>query len=108
MEANLVVVTVIGMAVVTYLPRLIPLLILAGKKIPEPVLLWLQHVAPAVLAAMLLPTLIIRDGSLSFGIENYFLWAAIPTLFAAIISKSLFIPVVFGMILVILGRWLFG
>jgi len=108
MEANLVIVTIIGMAVVTYLPRLLPLIMLSGKKIPEAVLLWLEHVAPAVLAAMLLPTLIIRDGSISFGIENLFLWAAIPTLVAAILSKSLFIPVVFGMVLVILGRWLLG
>lgn len=106
METHLVVFTIIGMAVVTYLPRLIPLIMLAGRKIPEPVLLWLQHVPPAVLAAMLLPTLIIQDGSISLGSDNLFLYASIPTLIAAIISKSLFIPVIFGMLLVVLGRWL--
>ncbi len=106
MEANLVVFTIIGMAVVTYLPRLIPLIVLVGKKIPGPVLSWLKHVPSAVLAAMLLPTLVIRGRDLSFGTDNLFLWAAIPTMIVAIISKSLFVPVIFGMLLVILGRWL--
>lgn len=106
MDERLVIFTLIGMALVTYLPRLIPLIMLVGKKIPEPVLLWLQHVPPAVLAAMLLPTLIIREESISLGTDNLFLYAAIPTMIAAVISKSLFIPVIFGMLLVILGRWL--
>lgn len=106
MEERVVFYTLIGMAVVTYLPRLMPLILLVGKKIPEPVLLWLQHVPPAVLAAMLLPTLIIRKESISLGMDNLFLFAAVPTLIVAIISKSLFIPVVIGMLLVILGRWL--
>lgn len=106
MEENTVILMIIGMAGVTYLPRLLPLLALSGKKLPSPVISWLQHVPSAVLAALLLPTLLMPDGIISYGLENLFLWAAIPTLIAAVISKSLFIPVIIGMLVVILGRWL--
>lgn len=97
---------IIGMAVVTYLPRLLPLLALSGKKLPLPVVSWLRHVPSAVLAALLLPTLLMYDGKLTYGLDNLFLWAAIPTFIAAVVSKSLLLPVVIGMLVVILGRWL--
>lgn len=107
MEEHLIFFTIIGMAGVTYLPRLIPLLALSGKELPPPVVAWLRHVPASVLAAMLLPAILFKDGALSFGLENLFFWAALPTLIAAILTKSLFIPVIVGMLVVILGR-LFG
>ncbi|MBW6465257.1 MAG: AzlD domain-containing protein [Brevefilum sp.] len=107
MDENLVLLTIIGMAVVTYLPRLIPLLALSGKTLPPAIVAWLRHVPPAVLAAMLLPALLFKDGELAFGSDNLFFWAAIPTFAAAILTKSLFIPVIVGMLVVIVGR-LFG
>lgn len=108
MDEKLVFLTIIGMAVVTYLPRLIPLLALSGKELPASVVSWLRHVPPAVLAAMLLPAILIHQGDLSAGLDNLFFWAAIPTFAAAILSKSLFIPVMIGMLVVILGRFFGG
>ncbi len=108
MEENTVIIVILGMAAVTYLPRLIPLWALSGKKLPAPVAAWLRHVPPAVLAALLLPSVLTPRGSLAVGVDNLFLWAAIPTLIAAIISKSLFLPVTIGMLVVILARWLGG
>jgi branched-subunit amino acid transport protein len=107
MEENLVSLTIIGMAVVTYLQRLIPLLALSGKELPPSAIAWLRHVPPAVLSAMLLPIILMPEGKISLGFDNLFFWAAIPTIVAAIISKSLFIPVIIGMLVVIIGR-LFG
>jgi branched-subunit amino acid transport protein len=107
MDENLVLLTIIGMAVVTYLPRLIPLLALSGKTLPDAIVAWLHHVPPAVLAAMLLPAILIKDGELALGSDNLFFWAAIPTFAAAVLAKSLFIPVIIGMLVVVIGR-LFG
>jgi branched-subunit amino acid transport protein len=107
MDENLVLLTIIGMAVVTYLPRLFPLLALSGKTLPAAIVSWLRHVPPAVLAAMLLPEILIHNGELAFGLDNLFFWAALPTFVAAVLSKSLFIPVIVGMLAVIVGR-LFG
>lgn len=108
MEERLIFYTIFGMAAVTFLPRLIPLLALSGKELPPAVVAWLRHVPASVLAAMLLPAILIKDGVLSLGLENLFFWAAIPTLIAAILSKSLFIPVIVGMLFVILGRLFVG
>lgn len=106
MEEGLILLTIIGMAVVTYLPRLIPLLALSGKELPPSVVAWLRHVPPAVLSAMLLPIILMPEGKIILGFDNLFLWAAIPTIITAIISKSLFIPVIIGMLVVMIGRWL--
>jgi len=108
MEDNTILLIIIGMAVVTYLPRLIPLLALAGKKLPEPLAAWLRHVPPAVLAALLIPSILVQDEQITLGMDNLFFWAAIPTFIVAVLSKSLFLPVLIGMLVVILGRWLGG
>jgi 4-azaleucine resistance transporter AzlC len=38
--------------------------------------------------------------------NNLFLWAALPTFVAAILTKNLFIPVIVGMVVLILARYL--
>ena len=106
MEERLILFTIMGMALVTYLPRLIPLLALSGKELHPSVIAWLRHVPPAVLVVMLLPIILMPDGHITLGLSNLYFWAALPTLIAAILSKSLFIPVMIGMLVVILGRWL--
>ena len=106
MEENLVLLTIVGMAAVTYLPRLIPLMALSGKQLPSPIVAWLRHVPGAVLAAMLMPAILIQDGSLSIGFDNLFFWAAIPTVIAAVFSKNLFVPVILGVLIVITARLL--
>jgi branched-subunit amino acid transport protein len=68
----------------------------------------LGYVPPAVLAAMLLPTLVISDGQLAIDAGNLFLWAALPTFAAAILTRNLFVPVLVGMAVVIVGRLLMG
>jgi branched-subunit amino acid transport protein len=108
MEESVILLTIIGMAAVTYVPRLVPLWALSGKKLPPAVTAWLRHVPPAVLAAMLLPLILMPDGALTLGFDNRFFWAALPTFFAAVLSKSLFIPVMIGMLVVIVWRWVGG
>ncbi len=108
MDQDLILITIIGMALVTYVPRIFPLLALSDKKLPDLVVAWLKQVPAAVLAAMLLPSVLMPSGEISVGLDNLFLWAALPTLGAAILTKSLFVPVIIGMLVVILGRLLIG
>jgi len=65
---------------------------------------WLGFVPPAVLAAMLLPAIVLKEGKLNLSMDNLFLWAALPTFAAAVLTKNLFIPVVVGMLVLILAR----
>jgi branched-subunit amino acid transport protein len=106
MDEKTVFLTILGMAVVTYLPRVFPLLALSGKKLPDVVVFWLRYVPPAVLAAMLLPSLVFQDGKIAIISENLFLLAALPTFAAAILTRNLFVPVLVGMAVVILARLL--
>ncbi len=106
MDQELILLIIFGMGLVTYLPRLLPLLALTGVKLPKWVISWLGYVPPAVLSALLLPSILLQDGHLSLGLDNLFLWAALPTMGVAVLTKSLFPPVIIGMLIVIIGRLL--
>ena len=94
------------MGLVTYLPRLIPVLLLSSKRLPRLVVMWLGFVPVAVLSALTLPSLLVNDAKLDFSGGNLFLWAAIPTLLVAWKTRSLFGSVIVGMAVVAIGRYL--
>ena len=93
------------MGAVTYLPRLLPVLLLSSKKLPPLVEAWLRYVPVAVLSAMLLPSLVVNDGALDFSSSNLFLWAAVPTFLVAWKTRNLFGSVIVGMVVVALARY---
>jgi branched-subunit amino acid transport protein len=128
MDPTVVLLTIIGMGVVTYLPRLLPLLLLTRQQrapqradgsdgaLPPLLEAWLRHVPAAVLAAMLFPSLFIIEGRANLSpddllstddllsADSLYLWAAIPTLWIAWKTRSLFGAVLAGMAVVALGR----
>ena len=69
---------------------------------------WLRYVPVAVLAAMLVPTLVIQDDRVYVGPGNLFLWATIPTLLVAWKTKSFFGSVLVGMACVAIARYILG
>jgi len=103
-----IVVVIFGMAVVTYLPRLLPALLLSQRSLSPRVSTWLSYVPIAVLAALVLPSISLRNGSVSLSPDNLFLWAAIPTVLVAWMTRSLFATVLFGMAVVATVRLLAG
>ena len=105
MDQKAIFITILGMGVVTYLPRLLPTMLLSSRKLPPLVVAWLRYVPVAVLSAMLLPSLVVKDGGLDFSGHNIFLWATIPTFLAAWKTRSLFGSVVVGMLIVALARY---
>ena len=46
---------ILGMALVTYIPRVAPLLLLSSRQLNPHLMRWLEMVPPAVLAALLAP-----------------------------------------------------
>lgn len=101
-------VTIIGMLVVTYLPRVLPLWLFSSRSLPPLAIAWLHYVPMAVLSAMLLPSLVLVEGDLSLGGTNLYFWAAIPTFFIAWKTRSLFTSVLVGMAIVAGARTLLG
>jgi branched-subunit amino acid transport protein len=99
---------IIGMMLVTFLPRVMPILLLPGRKIPKIIERWLSLIAPAVLSALLLPELLLdRSGQeVALSFFNLYIFAAIPTFLVVWKTKSLFGSVAIGMITVALVRLL--
>lgn len=108
MDQKLIFLTILGMAVVTYIPRLVPVYFLSSRSLPPLVIDWLRYVPVAVLAAMLFPSLLVQGDQVVLAPSNAFLWAASPTLLVAWKTRSLFGSVVVGMILVAAARYVFG
>lgn len=93
---------ILGMLVVTYLPRVIPLLVLTRMEIPEVIIRWLRFIPVSILAALLTPGILIVEGKLMFNYHNIFLLAALPTFIAAVYKKNIFLTVVTGMLSVLI------
>ena len=105
MDQKIVFLTILGMSTVIFIPRLFPVLLLSSKKLPPLVIAWLRFIPVAVLAAMLLPSLVVKEAELDFSISNLFLWAAIPTFLIAWKTRSLFGSVIVGMAIVAAARY---
>ncbi len=106
MAEKTITITLIFMAVVTFIPRLLPAWFLRDKSLPPFVVAWLRYVPVAVLAAMLLPALIVNGNTLNLQWDNLYLWAAFPAGWVAWKKKSLFGTVITGMLVVAMARLL--
>ncbi|BCB02965.1 AzlD domain-containing protein [Bacillus sp. KH172YL63] len=59
---------ILGMAVVTYIPRMLPFLVFKGKELPPFLQGVLRNVPFAVLGALIFPSILfIQEGNLLFG-----------------------------------------
>ncbi len=92
----------------TYGPRLLPAWFLSSRALPDLAERWLRLVPVAVLAALLLPELLVQNGQLNSRPDNLFLLASIPAALVAWRTRSLVGAVLTGMILVAAGRYLLG
>lgn len=106
MDQTIIFWTMVGMAIVTYLPRLLPTLFLSGRTLRPVIAAWLRLIPPAVLAAMLVPSLLVREERLAVSPDNLFLLAALAAFAVAWKWRSLSATVLVGMGLVALGRYL--
>ncbi|KOO49578.1 AzlD domain-containing protein [Viridibacillus arvi] len=86
----------IGMALVTYIPRAIPLTFLEGKELPPIISGVLQNIPYAILGAMIFPAiLLIKEGDILFGLVGTV------TAFAIALAGANVIIVVIGSIAIL-------
>lgn len=90
---------ILGMGLVTYLPRWFPLMFLSRQDLPLWLIEWLDLIPAALLSALLLPELVTNDAPRQMSFWQPELWVAIPTFVFAIKTKSLGGTVVIGMAL---------
>ncbi|BCS52338.1 AzlD domain-containing protein [Geobacter sp. SVR] len=89
---------VLAMGMVTYLPRMLPLAILSRQKLPAWLAEWLELIPPAILSALLAPTLFAHAAPRSQAFGKIELLAALPTLLCALKTRSLAGTVLVGML----------
>jgi len=100
-----ILIIIMGSALVTLIPRVLPLVVLSRFQLPNGLIRWLQHIPVAVIAALIAQELFITEGHFAF---NQLEWlAALPTFAVAIITRSLLGTVIVGLVCMMLLRWLF-
>lgn len=107
MQAYEYLLLILGMGLVTYIPRWLPFLILAHRRLPAAFAAWLDLIPVAILSALLLPALLMADKESGLDFFRLEFWIAIPTLLFALKTRSLGGTVLLGMALYwAAGKWL--
>lgn len=97
---------IVGMGLVTYLPRMLPLVGLSKVELPPLLLRWLKYIPAAVMASLLVPSILMPEGELYLGLNNLYLLAALPTFAVALKTRSLGLTVLAGMLAVVILQYL--
>ena len=97
-------VLIAGMGLVTYLPRWLPIFLLARRQLPRWFTEWLDLIPVAILSALLLPAIVTSATPRHLDFSQPHLWVAVPTFLFSLKTKSLGGTVVVGMFLF----WLAG
>ena len=100
MDQDLILLIIAGMAFVTYLPRLVPVMFMSSRALPRILEVWLSYIPSAVLAALVAPSLLVNREQINLGSDNVFLWASVPTVLIAWKTKNLFLSVLSGMAII--------
>jgi branched-subunit amino acid transport protein len=95
---------IIGMGLVTYLPRWFPLVVLSGRELPDIFRRWLEFIPVSILSALVAKAVFIDPSTGGFQVFQKNFFAAVPTLAVALKTKSLGLTVIAGM----LSYWLLG
>ena len=99
---------ILGMGLVTYIPRWFPLFFLSKRRLPQWFIEWLDLVPVAILSALIFPDLFVTDGPHRllklFQAKSL---VAFPTLLFALKTRSLGGTVMVGMVLFWLAEKLF-
>lgn len=97
---------ILGCALVTWVPRVLPFILVKNMKMPDIVLRWLAYIPVCILSALVIEGLFKHEQS--FVTVNWLNVAAfIPTLLVALLTKSLSKTVIAGVLTMALLRFLF-
>lgn len=95
--SNKIILLIIGMTAVTYLTRM-PLLMLSGDNMPPFIKRWLSFVPPAILSALIAPSIFLPQKTLDLSLNNHYLFAAIITTFVAYKKQNLLLTIILGVL----------
>lgn len=91
-------VMIIGVSLVSLLPRILPIAWFSRFEFPPLLKKWLTFVAPAVLGALTALSILAPDGEINLSVTNIYIWAFIPTFWTALKTKNLFYTLLVGIL----------
>jgi len=92
-----ILILILGMGIVTFLPRFLPMAFLTRWVIPERVKIGLEYIPISILSAIVFPILFFNEGG-KVDIQPHYLLPAIPVFIFAWKVKSLWLSVILGML----------
>lgn len=87
---------ILGMGIVTFLPRFLPMALLSRRAIPERIKMGLEYFPISILSAIVFPILFF-NGEGRMDIQPHYLLSAIPVFIFAWKAKNLWGSVILGM-----------
>ena len=97
---------ILGCALVTWVPRILPFVIVKNLKMPDILLRWLAYIPVCILSALVIEGLFEKQAHI-VTIQWMNVMALIPTLVVAVLTKSLSKTVVVGVITMAIMRYFF-
>lgn len=94
--------------IVTWLTRIIPFVMISKVYLSERVVKWLSFIPITLFTALIIDGVLVQqEGVMGYTINMPFLITMIPTIVVAIVSRSLTITILSGIIIMALLRWVF-
>ncbi|MBJ7898130.1 AzlD domain-containing protein [Bacillus atrophaeus] len=88
---------ILGCAIVTVIPRIVPFIFVRSVQLPEVVLKWLSYIPICILTALVAENMLIETQN-AVKLDWTVLLAMLPTLLTALWTKSLSATVIIGVI----------
>lgn len=107
-SSNLVIITIVGCGVVTWLTRVLPFWLLKHVNLPTQVREFLSFVPIVIMSTLWFSSLFTAHTGHLPTLNLDYLLASLPTLVAAVISKSLMVIVIVGIVSLAVVRAVMG
>ncbi len=101
-----VILIILGSGLVTFVPRVLPLMTMSRLTLPKWLMSWLDYVPIAVISALIAQQVFTENGEVSSLSNNIELLSAIPTFLIATKTRSLLITVLTGILSYMLIRFI--
>ncbi|OBZ15182.1 MULTISPECIES: AzlD domain-containing protein [Bacillales] len=97
---------ILGCALVTFVPRIAPFVLIRNLRLPQPLLKFLNYIPICLLTALIVQGVLVKSGS-GVSIDWHTLIIIIPTLLIALKTKSLLLTVLAGIVSAAIVRFIF-
>lgn len=99
---------ILGMAIVTYIPRVLPMLILSNRSVPDKISKWMSFIPVSIFAALIFSDIFFWENQFNVDpINNVKLIPSVIVFFVAYKTKNLLLSMVLGISAITLMVYIF-